>query len=183
LIRVIKIGGSLLDLPDLTDRLKRWLVLQKPPARDIIVAGGGELVRVIRRWNARSPIDEVAAHWMCVDAMSITARLLAVRLSQFGLTDSFATVTTTSDTVIFDCARWARDSNLPARWTLTSDSIAAALAAATGASELVLMKSTAPPNPQMTIEEFSRIGLVDTEFPNWSRGIPCIVVVNLRDLD
>jgi aspartokinase-like uncharacterized kinase len=183
LIRVIKVGGSLLDLPDLPDRLNCWIGLQKLAARNIIVAGGGDLVEVIRRWNAQSPIGEVAAHWMCVDAMSITARLLAERLSQFAVTDSFVTVESTTETVIFDCARWVRDSNLPARWSLTSDSIAAALAAATGAFELVLMKSTAPPNPQMTIEEFSRIGLVDTEFANWGRGIPNIVVVNLRDLD
>ena len=180
--RVIKVGGSLLDFPDLSEMFDRWLRPQ-PPATNIIIGGGGGLVDVIRAWNAQSQINEVTAHWMCVDAMSITARLLAERLHYFDIVDSMATIKTTTTSAIFDAAHWIRESDLPARWSLTSDSIAAALAVEIGAAELVLMKSTSPPSSPMIAAELSSTGLVDAEFPIYSRGIPTFRIVNLRNLD
>ena len=47
LLRVIKLGGSLLTLPDLRTRFEEWLKAQ-PLALNLLICGGGELVEAVR---------------------------------------------------------------------------------------------------------------------------------------
>ena len=47
------------------------------PGERVMVVGGGRWVDAVRREDHRRRLDERTAHWMCIDAMSITARLLA----------------------------------------------------------------------------------------------------------
>ncbi len=47
-LRVIKLGGSLLTLPDWHERFLHWLA-KEPPATNLLVIGGGELVDCLRR--------------------------------------------------------------------------------------------------------------------------------------
>jgi aspartokinase-like uncharacterized kinase len=68
---------------------------------------------------------------------------------------------------------------LPANWDVTSDSIAARLAVALRAEELVLLKSTLP-DAHLEVEELSQSGLVDTMFPRLCGELPAVRIVNLR---
>ena len=72
IVRVVKIGGSLFDLPDLPERLWKWMAVQSP-AHHVLVAGGGKLVNVVREWDRQKTLDDAAAHWMCVDLLTVTA--------------------------------------------------------------------------------------------------------------
>ncbi len=71
-IRVVKVGGSLFDFPNLTTRLHAWLDDQAP-AHHVLLAGGGALVDQVREWRAMRPLSDSAAHWMCVDLLTVTA--------------------------------------------------------------------------------------------------------------
>ena len=76
---VYKIGGSLLDLPDLPSRLRRVLV-QRPNSRPLLIAGGGAAADVVRKWDAVHHLDADAAHWLAIRAMGLNERLLEILL-------------------------------------------------------------------------------------------------------
>jgi aspartokinase-like uncharacterized kinase len=87
MIRVVKVGGSLFDLPDLPQRLWAWLAAQ-PRAHNVLMAGGGPLVEQVRTWNRQCAIDETAAHWMCVDLLTVTAHMLHAWLPEIPLVET-----------------------------------------------------------------------------------------------
>jgi len=57
MIRVVKVGGSLLDLPELPQKLRTWLAAQSS-AHNVLISWRGPLVEQVRSWNAESAIDE-----------------------------------------------------------------------------------------------------------------------------
>lgn len=189
-IRVVKVGGSLLDMNDLANRLRKWLAVQTP-AHHVLLVGGGALVEQVRRWHAEQPLSESAAHWMCVDLMTVTAHLLHDRLPEFTLVEDDRLLCQRvgqRNCTIFSPARWLRHSEphlpglkLPANWEVTSDSIAARLAIVLQADELLLLKS-ALPNPGEKVQQWTSGGFVDQFFPALSSDLPPTRIVNLRDL-
>ena len=78
---VVKVGGSLLDYELLSDALCRWLDGDQQK-HYILVAGGGPWADAIRQADREAPLGDEAAHWLCVQAMSTTAELLAGRLKK-----------------------------------------------------------------------------------------------------
>jgi aspartokinase-like uncharacterized kinase len=87
---------------------------------------------------------------------------------------------------VLDVERFLRASaNVPGRmqlpfgWEVTSDSIAASVADATHAEELVLLKSTALP-AALTRSAAAEAGFVDSFFPHASRNLGHIRWVDLR---
>src|SRR5262245_50016867 len=86
-IRIVKVGGSLLDWPLLNERLAAWLAAQSP-ACNVLLAGGGDLTDAIRRAQTIHRFDDEDAHWMCVRALSVTAHLLSRLLPEATLTGS-----------------------------------------------------------------------------------------------
>ena len=152
-VRVVKVGGSLFDLPDLACRLRQWLSRQSP-AHHLLLAGGGPLADQVRQWHALSPLEEAVAHWMCVDLLTVSAHLLHARLPEIPLIEDDRLLCQRvgiRGCTIFEPAGWMRHGEpklpgtcLPPTWEVTSDSIAARLAVVLGAEELVLMKSTLP---------------------------------------
>src|SRR5687768_2441503 len=75
-LRVIKLGGSLLDWPELPATLRRWRQMQ-PPMRDLMIVGGGAWADLVRDAQASFRLDEEQCHWLCLRLMSVTARLAA----------------------------------------------------------------------------------------------------------
>ena len=51
-IRIIKLGGSLLDKTGMPAELHAWLARQQP-AGNIIIAGGGRMTDEVREWDRR----------------------------------------------------------------------------------------------------------------------------------
>ena len=143
MIRVIKVGGSLLTWDALPQKLTGWLA-EQPPALNVMIAGGGPWADLLRDSAKRFGLSEPSAHAMCVRAMSVTATLLSdlvdceCERSFDGLRQRVG-----NGVLVFDCQTWllaGEAQDLPKSWDVTSDSIAARLAMDLNA-ELVLLKS------------------------------------------
>jgi aspartokinase-like uncharacterized kinase len=189
LTRVVKVGGSLFDLPDLPERIQRWFATQ-PPAHNVLLAGGGQLAKQIRTWNLMTSFDDATAHWMCVDLLSVTAQLLKTRLPDLGLIDDERVLRDrmgTPGATIFSPAMWLREREpkaagrrLPWNWDVTSDSIAGRLAAVLPADELVLLKSSPPRDTADGLWDLTAAGYVDQFLPKLAAELPPVRTIDLR---
>ena len=192
MIRVVKVGGSLFDLPDLGQRLRQWLAVQ-PPAHNVLIAGGGPLVEQIRAWHAEEPIEDAAAHWMCVDLLTVTAHMLHAWMPEIPLVEDDCLLCQRvgePGATIFGPAPWMRHSEpglpgtwLPSNWETTSDSIAGRLAAALLADEFVLMKSALPRRKtSRELSALAAVGYIDSVLAQMAPELPRTRLVNLRAL-
>lgn len=192
MIRVVKVGGSLFDLPDLGQRLREWLAAQ-PPAHNVLIAGGGPLVEQIRTWHADEPIEDAAAHWMCVDLLTVTAHMLHAWMPGIPLVEDDCLLCQRvgePGATIFGPAPWMRHSEpglpgtwLPSNWETTSDSIAGRLAAALLADEFVLMKSALPRRKtSRELSALAAVGYIDSVLAQMAPELPRTRLVNLRSL-
>ena len=187
--RVVKLGGSLLDVPDLAPRLRDWLARQTLRST-VLIAGGGRMADVVRDADRQHRLGETVSHWLCIRVMTLHAELLAALLPEALLCRSLAEWRSTAPNLaILDPWVFLREEEpqlagqtLPASWDVTSDSIAARFAAAIGAAELVLLKS-ALPQTTWTLGDAAAAGYVDRFFPQLADATPAIRCVNLRDPD
>lgn len=190
MIRVVKVGGSLFDLPHLPERLRAWLAAQ-PSAHHVLVAGGGLLVDQVRTWSAAEPIEEAAAHWMCVDLLTVTAHMLHAWLPEIPLVEDDRLLCQRvgePGATIFGPAHWMRRSEpglpgtwLPCGWETTSDAIAGRLATALAASEFVLLKSQLPrPRAGVELSALAAVGYVDPMLAQMAAELPPTRLVNFR---
>jgi aspartokinase-like uncharacterized kinase len=193
-VRVIKLGGSLLDSSEWPDAFRRWLARQ-PPMPNVLIVGGGALAEAIRVWDRIYSLAPRDAHWLAIATMTLTARLADKLLHEAALTDQWSTVLDFAGNVdrlqtllIFDPSRFLETIEtkldgepLPASWDVTSDSIAARIAGLLECQELVLLKSSPPP-PEMTgFERLADSQFVDQAFPRFARDVPQVQLVNLRE--
>ena len=194
---IVKVGGSLLDLPDLPDlpdRLDRWLTAHGGP-KVMLVVGGGAIADFVRQWDRHHRLDESKAHWIAIDAMALNTRLLtdalprAVDVSKphsvrIAWADGLHAVMQPKAWLMAD---HANGRTIPHRWSFTSDSLAAYLATRMRAPRLTLLKSRLPVDDegkavtQTTIANATEAGLVDTDLAEWARAIAHVRLVNLRD--
>ena len=184
-LRVIKLGGSLLELADVAGRLRHWLAAQSA-ATNVLVVGGGQLADVVRAFDRRHGLAAADAHWLAVGAMELNARMIARLLPDAVWLDwpidhipheALAILNPTRLLEHDEETQAAR--RLPMNWHVTSDSIAARAAEVLDADELVLLKSADPPDPP-TIEALVAAGYVDTCFSEASHCVRRIRYVNLR---
>lgn len=161
---VIKFGGSLLTRPTWPEEL-RALVAAGRAGPTAIVVGGGPVVDGLRAIDAASPRPAHVMHRLAIEAMAITARLVAEATALPLVAEP---VWDEPATVVLDAARWlaspGRDDCLPVGWQVTSDSIAAVVAAASTAA-LVLAKSMPPSAAHDDLASLARAGWVDDHFP------------------
>lgn len=187
---VVKVGGSLYDLPDLGPRLGCWLAEQCAGARVVLVPGGGPLVDAIRHLDRRHGLGEETSHWLALRALSVNAHFLASLLPSASVCGDVAELGRAwknNRLPVLDVHEFAlndeqQSGHLPHSWTATSDSLAARVAVVLRASHLVLLKSTTIP-PSMDWTEAGRMGLVDGMFAEVLRDAPAdlrISAVNLR---
>src|SRR5271165_5143987 len=82
---VIKVGGSLLDWPELPGRLAAFLARcrDEDPAGGgtfLLMAGGGPAADLIRTMDRIHGLGDARAHWLAIRAMDLTAQLLSALL-------------------------------------------------------------------------------------------------------
>jgi len=190
-VRVVKVGGSLLEFEQLPAKLVYWLEKQTT-ASNVLIAGGGELAECVRRFDATFQIGETASHWLCVDVLGITARMLFSLLPNAEFATSLEVLRSQlnadlrNSLIVFDVAPFLRQEammtgqSIPRSWDATSDSIAARLCAVIEADELVLLKSSLPTNATSKAAAVVN-GYVDRFFCEATRHLPKVRCVNLRD--
>jgi len=173
---VVKVGGSLLDLPDLGPRLRRYLA-RLPYERILIVSGGGDSADVVRQLSRIHELSEPVAHEIALESTRVSGVLLRYLLG-------IETEPTT---------RWwqarGRYHLLPAEmilgpyeaefapisrtWSFTTDSLAGC-AAKVARCPLILLKSTGPQHPE-------GYDILDDYFP--TLGLNAFWLVNFRDAE
>ena len=192
-IRVIKVGGSLLQRAGLLLDLKSWKSTLAEPMINVWIIGGGTAVDAIRDQDRIHGLSNSTAHWASIKAMDTNATAFAKRLPGWQITDdpekilrsaqklptppldlqhSPATNKSATQNWVLQTYRWLKSADselkpnqrLPHSWSVTSDSIAAWVAIQVHASRVILLKSC--PVPSATIPELSRLGIVDPQLPD-----------------
>ncbi|HET6879704.1 MAG TPA: hypothetical protein VFI31_06105 [Pirellulales bacterium] len=184
-LRVVKLGGSLLDCADLTNRLREWLASELLFS-NVLVVGGGRRADLVRARTHRFTDRE--AHWLAIEAMEENARAVAGLVPEAVWLDRLDRLPTTGGQVyVLSPLSFMKNDDpchpegpLPECWSVTSDSIAARAAELCQADELVLLKSALPP-PGESPAELATIGYVDAYFPRASRKLPRVCYVDLRN--
>lgn len=167
--QVVKVGGSLLAMPGWPEALAA-LVAGLPAS--LVVVGGGGVVDGLRAIDAASPRPRRLTHDLAIDAMALTARIVADAL------DLPVVAPAVGGGGVLDAAAWLSGLEisspgsqvLPVGWHVTSDSIAATVAAVTRRG-LVLAKRVPPPERAHDLERLAAAGWVDPHFPVAAAGV------------
>jgi aspartokinase-like uncharacterized kinase len=192
-VSVVKVGGSLFDWPELPARLTTFLsarVLESRQEQTVLIAGGGAAADFVRLVDRVHGVGDERAHRLALHSLDLSAHLLAALLpAQCIVVDSLAALAGAwcDQTIpvlaprrfMTEIDRQGADA-LPESWDVTSDAIAARVAAHLRADCLVLLKS-APFPPNATRGDAARLGLVDPMFPRAAEGLSRVEYVNLRD--
>jgi aspartokinase-like uncharacterized kinase len=184
-VAVVKLGGSLLNVPDLPRRLERLLSAHSE-TRPVLIVGGGAPVDGVRDWARAFSLGEAAAHELALQAMDLTATLATKILPRASIVASFDEAKEAwADGALPVFSPWSSDlrasilSSLPQSWAVTSDSLAAWTAIQWQAEALWLLKSINSP-VGIGWHEAAGQGVVDEFFPVLSARLSQIFWCNLR---
>lgn len=191
-LTVVKVGGSLYDMPGVGKRLCAWLACEVR-TDVLLVPGGGAAADLVRDLDRLNGLGEETSHGLALRSLTFTAHLVAALLSPWrpalfvSHPAAARAVARTGRVAVLDMAAFARadegrPGSLPHRWSVTSDSLAARAAQVAEADALVLLKSVTIPLT-MTWEEAAERGFVDAAFPSVVERGPRVRAVNLRTWD
>jgi aspartokinase-like uncharacterized kinase len=162
---VVKVGGSLFDLPDLGPRLRAWLAA-RGTGDVLLVPGGGTTADVVRALDQTHGLGEETSHWLALQALTLNAHFLKALLPGAVVVEQpHQRLTSAGGPSILDPFRFAqedekRPGRLPHCWAATSDALAARVAVVTEARRLILLKSVSVPD-DLTWTEAGGCGIVD----------------------
>jgi aspartokinase-like uncharacterized kinase len=177
-VTIYKVGGSLFDWREFADRL--CALLDAEPVCPVVVAGGGAAADVVREWDSVHQLGETQAHRLAILSLCLSEALLTSLLPRGVLVvnrDQAVAAWSTERVPILcvDAFLAAEEQgeadSLPASWNVTSDSLAAWIAARWPAS-LVLLKSTTP--------EAAGADFVDPCFRQFAACVRQVNWINLR---
>ncbi len=186
---VVKVGGSLFDLPDLASRLSSFLAGLAEPEITLI-PGGGATTDLIRVFDQRFHLGEERAHWLALHALTLNAHVLASLLPEAVVVDNKEDLQmcwTEGKLPILDAYSLLRQleaastPTVPHLWEAASDSVAAFLAKTVSAKRLILLKSIDFP-PDINWHEAGRRGLVDPLFAEILKGFEKSLEVQVLSL-
>ncbi len=184
---IVKVGGSLLTLPDLAMRLRKMFAVLAAD-RIFVVGGGGEAAELVRKWDLIHRLDEEVAHWLAIDSMSLTGSLLAGLLNEATLVADHQSaennvarggVAILAPRLILDELHDGQREPLPVGWDCTSDSIAGWIATQWNVDSLVLAKSVDAPN-DCSMSSESEAASVDANFDSIVGGRLPVYWCNVR---
>jgi dihydroneopterin aldolase len=163
----VKLGGSHATGP----HLKNWLAAIAAEAGAIaIVPGGGPFADAVRAAQAGIGFDDRAAHIMALMAMAQFGSALESLNPALRLASSRSAISRAlkdGKVPVWSPEPMARAAALPETWELTSDSLAAWLAGALGASRLVLVKHGRFEGAAVDAHDLAARGVVDPLFPRY----------------
>lgn len=165
---IVKCGGSLLGRPDWPRLLGELLAVCKVPVQ--LMIGGGAVVEGLRQLDATCPQPAERMHRLAIAAMVVTARMVAEELRLPMLSEKASLAGEQGVLNPTDLLASGRFDQLPASWNVTSDSLAAAVAAAT-LQPLLLMKSSPPPC-DAGLSQLAEASWIDQHFPQIARLLP-----------
>lgn len=182
---VVKLGGSLYDLPDLGERLTALLAASSDH-HFLIFPGGGEAADLVRQWQPRFGWTDAVAHEVAIAALDFNAEMLANVLPRGCVirdrNEALRAWQCGAQPVLAP-ALFLRDEELrhpttvlPHNWDVTSDSLAAWTALHWPAAELWLCKSVSCPPGDAAMS-----GSVDSQFTAVAGKLPRVCWCNLRD--
>lgn len=186
-ILVLKVGGSLLSLPDLPERLAALVASFESPS-PLLVIGGGPAADIVREWQSTHRLDESISHDLALQAMALNAQLVADLLPRTTLVanrDQANRAWRDGQWGLLDVDRFLSTEEphqslaLPHTWQATSDAIAAWVTLAWPASCLLLLKSIDLPEDQPA-SRLAAAGLIDECLAGWLDDIPAVDWINLR---
>ena len=177
-----KLGGSLLEWPELPATLDRVLKRESPHTPMAIVVGGGAAADIVRRWDEVHRLEPSSAHGLAIAAMDFNARLIRELLRRQGREvvtrpDELRTGAILIPDLETELDRGGRDIP-PASWEITSDSLSVWLARRLRAKRIVLLKSTDPPEDRSLATATER-DLIDPCFAKSALGLD-VEWINLR---
>ena len=189
-VTVFKLGGSLLDLPDLSSCVER-AIAQSGCRKPLVVVGGGRATDLVREWARLHRLDEEAAHQLAIKSLAVNEALIRKLCPKCALVesrDAAREAWSAGRTALLQVERFlateepVTDLRLPHCWDATSDSIAAWTAHRWPAERLVLLKSVSLP-VHGSAAELAEQGLVDAYFPQLITGEFAVDWINLRTDD
>ncbi len=136
--RIVKLGGSLHDAPELRPWLAALATAPGPPR--ILVPGGGPFADAVRDAQARLGFHDLAAHRMAILAMQQYGLVLQALEPRLGLAETEAELRDGRPVVWLPWELAGRDETIEASWEITSDSLALWLAHKLEAPLLLLVK-------------------------------------------
>ena len=169
---VVKLGGSLLALPDLAERLVTVVTLLLPH-KVLIIVGGGAAADEVRRLDDVACLTATQAHWNAIAAMTFNAETLSCVCGYLPVVSNRIKADMAwqkQDAVLLDTKAFLLEEkaqhsrSLPESWNVTSDSIAAFVAIHWPAKQVVFCKSCDLSSPH--IEGLCQDGLLDEWLPN-----------------
>ncbi|MFO1039851.1 MAG: aspartate/glutamate/uridylate kinase [Geminicoccaceae bacterium] len=176
---IVKLGGSLHEAPSLRARLTE-IATVPGPAR-IVVPGGGPFADTVRALQPRLGVDDLAAHRMAILAMQQYGIALHSLEPRLDLAQTEAELRRAHAVVWLPWLLAGLEPAIRASWDVTSDSLAAWLAARLGAETLVLVKSAAVAAGEASATELAESGLVDAAFPAYAAAFGGTIRVVHRD--
>lgn len=176
---VVKIGGSLFDQRVGGDAVAGRAVLAtiaRARAPVVVVPGGGAFADTVRSGQSRMGLSDAAAHRMAILAMHQMALAfvdLQERPGRFVTASSHSEIAGALSkgqvAVWLPLPMVEQDPDIPEDWSITSDGLAAWLAARLGARHLALVKSIGAVGTA-TAAELAAAGVVDRAFPRIVAG-------------
>jgi 5-(aminomethyl)-3-furanmethanol phosphate kinase len=166
---VVKLGGSLASDPSLAQWLRE--LKSNRLARYVVVPGGGPFADAVRAAQSTWQFSDQVAHVMALGAMDLFGHMLC------GLEAGLSACSTALQIeqawarerlpVWLPAHRMSAERGLAHSWDVSSDTIAAWLAVALGASGLLLVKSCAVPVQWGDPAALARAGIVDPVLPGF----------------
>jgi aspartokinase-like uncharacterized kinase len=179
---VVKIGGSLSHDP----MLRKWLVelCEVGGGRVVIVPGGGDFADKVRQYQSEWRFDDLAAHNMCLLAMTQYAILMQGILPELVLASSEAKIRRAlrdGHVAVWVPTALMRDTpDAMSNWDTTSDSLAAWLSTMLNAERLIVVKSCAIPETER-LETLAAMGVVDRRFVDYVSEANYVVELFSKD--
>lgn len=166
---LVKFGGSLFN----AENLKAWLAVFASNRSLVVVPGGGPFADQVREAQNKFCFDDAAAHIMALLAMEQYGRMLCALhpgLIAAATPQQIARALEQGNTPVWmPTSMVVADPKIEQSWEVTSDSLAAWLAARIGIRNLVLVKSVVLDSDSQTATRLQAQNVIDNRFVDYLR--------------